>query len=154
MQIAVIGHGDAVQAEREAAYVTGRLVAGQGAVLVCGGLGGVMEEACRGAREAGGRTVGILPGTDGGNPYLSITIRTGLGIARNALVVLSADAVIAIGGKYGTLSEIAMALRSGRPVFGIGTWDIDGVVPCSSPEDAVERAVHAAAKEQHQKKRT
>jgi len=145
MQIAVIGRGDADPEEREAAYDTGRRIAGNGAVLVCGGLGGVMEAACRGAREGGGTTVGILPGTDGGNPYLSVAIRTGLGIARNALVVLSADAVIAVGGKYGTLSEIAMALKSGRPVFGIGTWDVDGVVPCSSPDDAVERAVKAAA---------
>jgi len=144
MQIAVIGHGDAAPEECEAAYATGRLVAGRKAVLVCGGLGGVMEAACRGARETGGTTVGILPGTDGGNPNLSITIRTGLGIARNALVVLSADAVIAVGGKYGTLSEIAMALRTGCPVFGIGTWDVEGVMPCSSPEDAVERAVMAA----------
>lgn len=154
MQIAVIGRGDAGPGDCVAAYTTGRLVAGRGAVLVCGGLGGVMEASCRGAREAGGTTVGILPGTDGGNPYLSVSIRTGLGIARNALVVLSADAVIAVGGKYGTLSEIAMALRSGRPVFGIGTWDIEGVVPCSSPEDAVERAVKAAAKGLQQKKST
>jgi uncharacterized protein (TIGR00725 family) len=154
MQIAVIGNGDADPEECDVAYSTGRLVAGQRAVLVCGGLGGVMEAACRGAREAGGTTVGILPGTDGGNPYLSVTIRTGLGIARNALVVLSADAVIAVGGKYGTLSEIAMALKSGRPVFGIGTWDIEGVVPCSSPEDAVERAVKAAGNGLQQEKST
>lgn len=145
MQIAVIGRGDAGPGDCGAAYTAGRLVAGRGAVLVCGGLGGVMEAACRGAREAGGTTVGILPGTDGGNPHLSVTIRTGLGTARNALVVLSADAVIAIGGKYGTLSEIAFALKSGRPVFGVGTWNIEGVVPCTSPEDAVEQAVKAAS---------
>jgi uncharacterized protein (TIGR00725 family) len=78
---------------------------------------------------------------EGGNPYLDITIRTGLGHARNVLVVLSADAVIAIGGKYGTLSEIAIALKAGRPVYGLDTWDIEGVIPCSSPEDAVIRAV-------------
>ena len=93
MQIAVIGHAQATPDECEAAYATGRLIAGNGAVLVCGGLGGVMEAACRGAKEAGGTTVGILPGTEGGNPYLDITIRTGLGHTRNALVVLSADAV-------------------------------------------------------------
>jgi len=142
MQIAVIGHGQATPGEYEAAYATGRLVAEKGAVLVCGGLSGVMEAACKGARNAGGITVGILPGTEGGNPYLDIIIRTGLGHARNILVVLSADAVIAVGGEYGTLSEIAIALKSCRPVYGINTWDIDGVMPCSSPEDAVTRAVH------------
>jgi len=147
MQIAVIGDGQAGPVEREAAFAVGRLIAGSGAVLVCGGLGGVMEAACRGAREAGGTAVGILPGTEGGNPYLGITIRTGLGHARNVLVVQSADAVIAIGGKYGTLSEIAIALKDGRPVYGIGTWDIEGVVACSSPEDAVERAVKGITKQ-------
>ena len=145
MQIAVIGHAQGTSQEGEAAYTTGRMIAENGAVLVCGGLGGVMEAACRGAKAAGGTTVGILPGTEGGNPYLDITIRTGLGIARNALVVLSGDAVVAVGGKYGTLSEIAIALKSGRPVFGIDTWDIEGVIPCSSPADAVKRAVQAAA---------
>jgi len=141
MQIAVIGNGQAGMRECEAAATTGRLIAESGAVLVCGGLGGVMEAACRGAREAGGTTAGILPGTEGGNPYLSIVIRTGLGRARNVLVVQSADAVIAIGGKYGTLSEIAIALNAGKPVYGIGTWDIEGVVSCSTPEEAVEQAV-------------
>jgi uncharacterized protein (TIGR00725 family) len=144
MQIAVIGHAQATPGEYEAAYATGRMIAGNDAVLVCGGLGGVMEAACRGAKEAGGTTVGILPGMEGGNPYLGITIRTGLGHARNVLVVLSADAVIAVGGSHGTLSEIAIALKTGRPVYGINTWDIEGVIPCSSPEDAVRRAVHDA----------
>ncbi len=143
MQIAVIGAGDASLREAEDAYAAGKGIAGAGAVLICGGLGGVMEAACRGAREAGGTTVGILPGTEGGNPFLSITIRTGLGHARNVLVVRSADAVIAIGGSHGTLSEIALALKTGRPVFGIRTWDIPGVVPCESAEEAVRRAVSA-----------
>ncbi|RPI36695.1 MAG: TIGR00725 family protein [Methanoregulaceae archaeon] len=146
MQIAVIGHGQASSQECEAAYATGRTIAENGAVLVCGGLGGVMEAACRGAQEAGGITVGILPGTEGGNPYLDITIPTGLGIARNAVVVLSGDAVIAVGGIYGTLSEIAIALKTGRPVYGIHTWDIEGVIPCSSPEEAVTRAMNEAAR--------
>jgi uncharacterized protein (TIGR00725 family) len=146
MQIAVIGHGQATPGEYEAAYVTGRLVAGNGAVLVCGGLSGVMEAASRGAQEAGGITVGILPGTEGGNPYLDIIIRTGLGHARNVLVILSADAVIAVGGSYGTLSEIAIALKTGRPVYGLDTWDIEGVISCPSPNDAVTRAVHGAAR--------
>lgn len=146
MQIAVIGPGKATSQECEAAYATGRMIAVSGSVLVCGGLGGVMEAVCKGAKEAGGTTVGILPGTEGGNPYLDITIRTGLGIARNALVVLSGDAVVAVGGNYGTLSEVAIALRSGRPVFGIHTWDIEGVISCSSPEEAVSRAVRDAAR--------
>ena len=146
MQIAVIGHAQATPGECDAAYTAGRLIAGNGAVLICGGLGGVMEAACRGAKEAGGTTVGILPGTEGGNPCIDITIRTGLGHARNVLVVLSADAVIAVGGKYGTLSEIAIALKTGRPVYGLGTWDIEGVIPCSSPEDAVMRAVQDATR--------
>jgi uncharacterized protein (TIGR00725 family) len=146
MQIAVIGNGHATPGECEAACTAGRLIAGNGAVLVCGGLGGVMEAACRGAQEGGGTTVGILPGTEGGNPYLGITIRTGLGIARNVLVVLSADAVIAVGGSHGTLSEIAIALKTDRPVYGINTWDIEGVTACASPEDAVIRAVQGAAR--------
>jgi uncharacterized protein (TIGR00725 family) len=146
MQIAVIGHAQATPGEYKAAYTTGRMIAGNGAVLVCGGLGGVMEAACRGAKEAGGITIGILPGTEGGNEYLSVTICTGLGHARNVLVVLSADAVIAVGGSHGTLSEIAIALKTGRPVYGINSWDIEGVIPCSSPEDAVTQAVHAAAR--------
>lgn len=144
MQIAVIGHGQATEAERGAAYATGRLIAGNGVILVCGGLGGVMEAACRGAKEAGGMTVGILPGTEGGNPYLDITIRSGLGHARNVLVVLSADAVIAIGGKYGTLSEIGIALKTGRPVYGIDSWDIPGIIPCKTAEEAVSSAVKCA----------
>src|SRR5512136_42787 len=145
MQIAVIGHARATPGECEDACAAGRLIAEHGAVLLCGGLGGVMEAACRGAKEAGGTTVGILPGTEEGNPYLDIIIRTGLGHARNILVVLSADAVIAVGGGYGTLSEIAIALKTGRPVYGLNTWDIEGVIPCSSPEDAAMRAVHSAA---------
>jgi uncharacterized protein (TIGR00725 family) len=146
MQIAVIGHAQATPDEYKAAYAAGRAIAGNGAVLVCGGLGGVMEAACRGAKEAGGTAVGILPGTDGGNAYLDITISTGLGHARNVLVVLSADAVIAVGGSHGTLSEIAVALKTGRPVYGINTWDIEGVISCTSPEDAVKQAVHDAGK--------
>ena len=140
MQIAVIGASDCSGEEYRTAQTVGRLIAGHHATLVCGGMGGVMEASCRGAREAGGRTVGIVPDTGNGNPYLDVVIRTGLGHARNFLVVQSGDAVIAIGGSHGTLSEIAIALKQHRPVFGIGSWNIDGVVPCSGPEDAVERA--------------
>ena len=144
MQIGVIGAAGATPEESETAGVVGRLVAGAGAVLVCGGLGGVMEAACRGAREAGGTTVGIVPDTGPGNPYLGIVIRSGLGHARNVLVAQSADAVIAIGGSYGTLSEIAVALKAGRPVFGLSSWAIPGVIQCATPEEAVQKAAGAA----------
>jgi uncharacterized protein (TIGR00725 family) len=108
-------------------------------VLVCGGLGGVMEAACKGAKESGGTTVGILPGLDraDANPYVEVAVATGLGEARNALVVRAADALIAIGGGYGTLSEVALALRAGKRVVGLGTWDVEGVEPAGSPEAAV-----------------
>jgi len=140
MQVAVIGASDCTPEESESARMLGWLIAKKGATLVCGGLGGVMEAACMGAREGGGRTVGIVPDRGNGNPYLDIVVRTGLGHARNVLVVQSADAVIAIGGSYGTLSEIAIALKMKHPVYGLKTWAIDGVVPCSTPEEAVERA--------------
>jgi len=99
-----------------------------------------MEAACRGASQAGGRTVGILPGVDRGdaNAYVDVAIATGLGEARNALVVRAADALIAIGGGYGTLSEVALALKAGKRVVGLGTWDVEGVVVADSPAAAVE----------------
>lgn len=143
MQIAVIGAAECGPEEYTTARAVGERIARSGASLICGGMSGVMEAACRGAREAGGRTVGILPDTGNGNPYLEIIIRTGLGHARNVLVVQSADAIIAVGGSYGTLSEIAIALKQERPVFGIKTWVIPGVAACDSPEDAVIRAVAA-----------
>jgi uncharacterized protein (TIGR00725 family) len=107
---------------------------------VCGGLGGVMDAACRGAKDAGGTTVGILPGTDraAANPFVEVAVATGLGEARNALVVRAADAVIAIGGGYGTLSEIALALKAGKRVVGLGTWAVEGVEVADSPDAAVE----------------
>jgi hypothetical protein len=144
MQIAVAGGAEATQEEYKAAYAVGRLIAESGAVLVCGGLGGVMEAACRGAKEHGGTTIGIISGTGDGNPYLGIVIRTGLGHGRNVLVAQSGDALIAVGGNYGTLSEIAIALKIKCPVFGLSTWDIEGVVPCTSPEEAVKQASEAA----------
>jgi uncharacterized protein (TIGR00725 family) len=121
----------------------GRLLARRGAVVVCGGLGGVMEAACRGASRAGGTTVGVLPGLDRGaaNPFVSVAVATGLGEARNALVVRAADALIAVGGAYGTLSEIALALKAGKPVIGLGTWEIDGVERVEGPEAAVNLAL-------------
>jgi uncharacterized protein (TIGR00725 family) len=117
----------------------GRGLAAQGAVVVCGGLGGVMEAACRGAKQAGGHTVGILPGSDRGaaNPFVDTAVPTGLGEARNALVVRAADALIAVGGGYGTLSEIAFALKAGKRVVGLDSWDIDGVVAVDDAEAAV-----------------
>jgi uncharacterized protein (TIGR00725 family) len=121
----------------------GRLLAEGGAAVVCGGLGGVMEAACRGAKSAGGATIGILPGADraAANPFVDVAVPTGLGEARNALVVRAADGVIAVGGGYGTLSEIAFALKAGKRVVGIGSWDVDGVEPAGSPEEAVETVV-------------
>jgi uncharacterized protein (TIGR00725 family) len=146
MQIAVIGKEECTGEEYAAARRAGALIAGAKAVLCCGGRGGVMEAACRGAREAGGTTVGILPDTGRGNPWLDVVIRTGMGFGRNAVVVQSGDAIVAIGGGYGTLSEIALALKAGKGVFGYRTWEIGGVVPCSTPEEAVSRAIAAAAR--------
>jgi uncharacterized protein (TIGR00725 family) len=125
------------------AQAVGTELARRGAVLVCGGLGGVMEAACRGAREAGGVTVGILPGDDraAANPWVSVAIATGLGELRNGLVVHCADAVIAIAGGYGTLSEVALALKLGKPVVGLGSWDIDGVHAVGDPIAAVTLAL-------------
>jgi uncharacterized protein (TIGR00725 family) len=140
--IAVVGPGDASPTEIESAELIGRGIAQSGHILVCGGLGGVMAAACRGAAEAGGKTVGILPGTDRteGNEWLMVAIPTGLGELRNGLVVRAANAVIAVGGAFGTLSEIALALKTQIPVIGLGTWDIDGIERVDTPEDAVERA--------------
>jgi uncharacterized protein (TIGR00725 family) len=139
----VVGPGDASAEQERLAEEVGRLLGGRGAVVVCGGLGGVMEAACRGARDEGGTTVGILPGLDRGaaNPHVDVALATGLGEARNALVVRAADALIAIGGAYGTLSEIALALKAGKRVIGLGTWDIEGIEPADGPEAAVEAAL-------------
>jgi len=124
--IGVIGEGTTDRRGAEIAYEVGRLVALKGALLVCGGLSGVMDHAARGAKSAGGTTVGILPGCsrDEANLYIDIAIPTGLGEARNLLVVRSSDALIAIGGQYGTLSEIAFALKMGKPIVGISSWEI------------------------------
>lgn len=136
----MVGPGEAGPEVLAAAESVGRLLGARGAVVVCGGLGGAMEAACRGAKEAGGTTVGLLPGLDRGdaNPYVDVAVPTGLGEARNALVVRAADALVAIGGGYGTLSEIGLALRAGKRVVGLATWDIEGIEPVSSPEEAVE----------------
>ncbi|MDE4908060.1 TIGR00725 family protein [Methanogenium marinum] len=145
LQIAVIGAASCDDETGRVAEDTGRLIARAGATLICGGRGGVMEAACRGAVGAGGVTVGILPGdVCEANPFCTVTIPTGLGIARNAVVVSAAGGVIAVGGAYGTLSEIAIALKLGRPVYGIHTWEIPGVVSCGCAKEAVIRAVRAA----------
>lgn len=123
----------------------GRLIAESGAILICGGLGGVMEAACKGAKAAGGVTIGVLPTKDitDANRYVDIPIATGLGHGRNLIIINSAKALIAIAGKYGTLSEIGFALQSGKKVFGLNTWDIDGIITCRTPEEAVSKALEA-----------
>jgi len=140
--VAVVGPGEATAEEIEAARRVGAGLARAGAVVVTGGRGGVMEAACRGAAEQGGTTVGILPGTDRSeaNRWVAVAIPTGLGELRNGLVVRCADAVIAVGGAYGTLSEIALALKTRVPVVGLASWRIEGVHAVDSPEEAVARA--------------
>jgi uncharacterized protein (TIGR00725 family) len=135
-----VGPGEAGPEVVVAAEAVGRELAARGAVVVCGGLGGAMEAVCRGAKDAGGTTVGLLPGLDrrDANPYVDVAVLTGLGEARNALVVRTADALVAVGGGYGTLSEIGLALRTGKRVVGLWTWEIDGIEAVSSPEEAVE----------------
>ena len=141
--VAVVGPGDATSQETDAAEAVGRELAQRGAIVVCGGREGVMAAACRGAQALGGLTVGLLPGTDRaeGNDWLTVSIPTGLGELRNGLVVRAADAVVAIGGAYGTLSEIALALKTGVPVVGLDTWPIEGIEIANSPGAAVARAI-------------
>lgn len=143
--VAVIGGSTAGPAETDLAEAVGRGLAEAGAVLICGGRGGVMEAACRGARSGGGLTIGVLPGIDRGqaNPYVDIPIVTGLGEARNAVIIRTAQVVIAIGGSYGTLSEIAFALRFGRPVVGLGTWEMGRPGHAPAPIARAETAAEA-----------
>ena len=121
----------------------GRLIAQKEIVLVCGGLSGVMEAVSKGARSGGGITVGILPQEHkrDANEYIDIPIVTGLGIGRNVIIARTADVLISIGGEYGTLSEIAFALQMGKPVIGIRTWDIKGIIPVPNAEEAVNKAL-------------
>src|SRR4051794_2881879 len=123
--VAVVGTGEEEAEHTDAAELVGGELARAGAVVVCGGLGGVMAAACRGAQQAGGTTLGLLPGSDrsAANPWVSIAVPTGLGELRNGLIVRAADALVAVGGGFGTLSEVALALKLGRPVVGVGTWD-------------------------------
>ena len=159
--ISVIGSGsdDALGPQiAKIANEVGREIAKRGAVLICGGLGGVMAEAAKGAKEKGGLTIGILPGEDPGsaNPFIDITLPTGLGFARNILVAYSGDAIIAISGRLGTLSEISYALLKKKPVIGIHTWNLeqlsgrmpsfekqayrDSVIMCENAKEAVDSA--------------
>ena len=136
----------------------GRELALRGAVVGTGGRGGAMEAACRGAKAEGGTTIGILPSDDraDANDWVDVAVPTGLGEGRNALVVRAADVVVAVAGEFGTLSEIALALRLGRPVVGLGTWElarggepVDAVVVASDPVDAAEKAMHLAGATSH-----
>ncbi|MFH0916845.1 MAG: TIGR00725 family protein [bacterium] len=153
--ISVIGGGRCGAAQYALAEEVGRLVAREGATLVCGGLAGVMEAAARGAKEAGGTTIGILPGHDRApaNPYLDHVLTTGMGHARNLAVVSSGDAVIAIGGEYGTLSEIGLAAKIGRPVVILAGWRLqndegaEGVWYAASPDEAIALVRRALARE-------
>ncbi|MCL2707233.1 MAG: TIGR00725 family protein [Dehalococcoidia bacterium] len=148
--IAVIGGSQATPAELAAAEQVGRELARAGVALVCGGMGGVMEAACKGARLEDGLTIGILPGESRlhANEYVTIPIVTGIGHARNLTVIKSAHAVIAIGGSYGTLSEIGHALQSGLPIIGLGTWTIYRkgtekipIIEVKTPAEAVKTAL-------------
>lgn len=152
--ISVIGRGDGASSRAiELATEVGRLLAQRGATVVCGGLGGVMEAACKGAKTAGGMTVGILPGSDpdAANEWVDIPVPTGLGYARNVLVVKAGAAVIAVAGAYGTLSEIGHSLAEDKVVVGLETWDLDPpdgtgdrIIRATDPEDAVNKAMAIA----------
>jgi len=153
MIIAVIGNSSCSPEEAKLAETVGELLAQRGVIIICGGLGGVMEAVCRGARSKDGLTVGILPGGDpsSANPWVSIPVVTGIGEARNVAVVKSSQAVIAIGGSYGTLSEIAHALKSGIPVIGLHTWSLSrngqedsSIIEVHDAKEAVDKATSLA----------
>jgi uncharacterized protein (TIGR00725 family) len=148
VHVAVSGGGDADEAACRLAEAVGRELALLGAVVVTGGLGGAMEAACRGAKAEGGTTVGILPSGDryDANDWVDVAVPTGLGEGRNALVARAADALVAIAGEFGTLSEIAFALKLGRPVVGLDTWQlarngepVEAIVVAATPAEAAER---------------
>jgi len=142
-RIGVIGNGACPEEVKDLAAEVGREIAQRGGILVCGGLGGVMEGAARGAKERGGLTVGILPGESPSqaNSFIDIPIATGLGYARNIIVVRSSEVLIAIHGQYGTLSEIAFALQLKVPIVGLNTWEVSAdIIPASNAVEAVEKA--------------
>ena len=148
MNIAVVGESSCSKKNYQIARQAGQLIAREGWTLVCGGGNGVMEAACLGAKEEKGLTVGILPSFDGceANNYLDVKLTTGLGYARNILVVRAADYIIAIDGQYGTLSEIAFAFNEGKQVYGIGTWDIKGILCVKDPQEAIKKIKQSVKK--------
>jgi uncharacterized protein (TIGR00725 family) len=142
--LAVIGASKASPEIYELAVAVGQEAARMGWIVVTGGLGGVMEAAARGAQEAGGLTVGILPGGDRreANPFIQVAVATHIRHARNSIIAHTADALIAVDGEYGTLSEIALGLKLGKPVIGLKTaWNIPGIVPVNSPGEAIEKVI-------------
>lgn len=144
--IAVIGGSECSPSDYAAAETVGRLITENDGIVICGGMSGVMEAVCKGAFRAGGLTIGILPSADieDANPYVKIPVATGMGIGRNIIVIRTAQAVIAVDGKYGTLSEIAYALQLGKPVFGLNSWsEIPGMIAVKSPEEAVKKALES-----------
>ncbi|UCD64404.1 MAG: TIGR00725 family protein [Candidatus Zixiibacteriota bacterium] len=145
--IGVVGAGKCSGKLKEMAAEVGRYVAENGGVIVCGGLGGIMEGAARGAREAGGVTIGIIPSDNPGdaNEYIDHVIPTGLGEARNILVVRTADVVVAFPGKYGTLSEMAFTLQAGKPLISVNAWKLgDGITQAETPQEAAKLAMELA----------
>ncbi len=146
--VAVVGGSQPSETQARAAEAVGEQLARAGAVLINGGGGGVMAAASRGAQRAGGLVIGILPGEDRGeaNEFVSVALATGLGELRNGLIVRAADVVLAVGGAYGTLSEVALALATGVPVVGLDSWGIEGVLATGSPETAVARALELASR--------
>lgn len=143
MQIGVIGASRCSPEIAELAEEVGREIGKRGAVLICGGLGGVMEFASKGVKEAGGLTIGILPGRsrEEANAYIDVPIVTGMGHARNVIIAHSSDSMIAISGEHGTLSEIAIGLKLQKTIIGLNTWDIEGVIKVKTPVEAVEKAM-------------
>ena len=153
--VAVIGAGDAPRAVCRLAFEVGAEIARRGAVLINGGRTGVMESAAAGAREAGGHTIGILPGIDlrDANPHIEFAIATGIGEARNALIVASADAIIALAGEGGTLAEIGFAKKFGKPIIALDSWPaIEGLDRAETPADAVALALRLAAPNSRRRK--
>jgi len=149
IRIGIIGGSKPDKSSYQLALQAGRLIGEKGGILVCGGLGGIMEASARGAKQAGGLTVGILPGNylSEANPYIDFPVATGIGYARNSLVAMNADVLIAIDGRYGTLTEIAYGNIYGKKVIGLGTWDVEGVLKAGSAAEAVELAFkHASRK--------
>ena len=141
--IGVIGSGDPEMRRDPMAVEVGSLIANNNAVMVCGGLSGIMEAASFGVEQQGGVTIGILPGSDKGeaNPYVTYCVPSGLGVARNVMIVRTADALIALPGSHGTMSEIALALNTGKPVVDLGGWKINGTVPVQTASEAVLKAL-------------